>query len=299
MPLSEEAQAAIRASPMTGLESIAEVRAMEVGFAAICPVPSDVTCDTVEMGGVSCDWVAARGVSRSQVLFWIHGGGVTIGRPFTHRALAAAMSLHTGMAVLLPDFCRAPESPWPLPMGDCKRAYLALLETVSASKVVVGGDSSGAGLAACMLAELRDEGSPLPACTVFHSPHMDWSYSGASYVTNRYKHVPADRVSHFHVMLETMARGYCGNEFRRDPRISAIFGDVTGLPPCHLNAGSEEVYLDDGLAYTDKLLRAGVTVQLRIWPELWHGWALYPTIPEAQQAYKEMAAFVRLFVPLA
>jgi len=48
---------------------------------------------------------------------------------------------------------------------------------------------------------------------------------------------------------------------RWDPRISPLYGDVTGVAPAYLVTAGFDPLLDEGKAYADKLADAGVQVE--------------------------------------
>jgi hypothetical protein len=64
-----------------------------------------------------------------RVIFYIHGGGFTIGSPRTHAALAGHLAAHAGMRAYLPRYRLAPEHPFPAARDDIIARYTALCET--------------------------------------------------------------------------------------------------------------------------------------------------------------------------
>ena len=60
----------------------------------------------------------------------------------------------------------------------------ALHEAVAPSKIVLAGDSAGAGLCVSLLTVLRDLGKPLPAGAVLISPWVDLTHSFPSVMEN-------------------------------------------------------------------------------------------------------------------
>lgn len=61
-----------------------------------------------------------------------------------------------------------------------------------------------------------------------------------------------------------------------------------------IQVGADEVLLDDSTRLADVARGAGVTVNLQVWPRLWHVWHLYAgLLPEADAALRAIAEFVR------
>ena len=63
----------------------------------------------------------------------------------------------------------------------------------------------------------------------------------------------------------------------RDPSISPLYADLTGLPPAFLCAGTLDPLLDDSLFMTARLQAAGNEAEMHVIPESPHGFAAFPT----------------------
>jgi acetyl esterase/lipase len=61
--------------------------------------------------------------------------------------------------------------------------------------------------------------------------------------------------------------------------------DLTNLPPTYIAVGSHEVFLDEDVEYAMRLARAGIPVELHVYPRAFHGWdALMPTAAISKRA---------------
>ena len=47
--------------------------------------------------------------------------------------------------------------------------------------------------------------------------------------------------------------------------------DLAGLPPAYINVGELDLFLDEDITYAQRLLRAGVPVELHVYPGAFHG----------------------------
>src|SRR5438132_1083494 len=82
----------------------------------------------------------------------LHGGGYILGSAYGYRPLAGAFAEAAGVGALVPDFRLAPEHPFPAALDDAVAAYRWLLDRRGGpARVIVAGDSSGAGLALALL----------------------------------------------------------------------------------------------------------------------------------------------------
>ena len=110
-------------------------------------------------------------------LLWIHGGGLVLGSPAMDDATCAASALATGATIVSVDYRLAPRHPFPAAIDDVRAGFGWLQDHltslgVDASRVAVGGQSAGGGLAACLVQRLHDEGVPLAAQWLF-CPMLD------------------------------------------------------------------------------------------------------------------------------
>ena len=81
-------------------------------------------------------------------------------------------------------------------------------------------------------------------------------------------------------------------EQRRDPDISPLFADVSGLPPAIFTVGTQDPLLDDTLFMEARWRTAGRGSELRIWPEAPHGFISLPmTVADAALAAEH--SFIR------
>ncbi len=86
---------------------------------------------------------------------------------------------------------------------------------------------------------------------------------------------------------------YLGDTPATHPYASPLYASLQGLPPLFLLVGSTEVLLDDSRRVADKARAAGVSAELKIWPNMPDVWPiLEPFLPESSQALDQAAAFV-------
>lgn len=293
MPSSENEQVRqIWQGLLTALAPPAGFPEFRAGFEELCarfPVPEDATVEPVDADGVPCLLVTAAGSSASSTVVWMHSGGYCFGSAHGYRSFAATLSHASGGQVLLVDYRLAPEHPWPAAFDDAKAAYRWLLgQGRHPRSIVVGGDSAGAGLAASTLLGLRDEGDPLPAGGVLVSPVADLTTSAESMTTraDRDPIASADMLS----MLGGLYRGELPGD---DPRVSAVFADLSGLPPLLVLVGSEEVVHDDAVRLVERARTAGTPAELLVGDGMFHIWPLFASmLPEGQEAADRIGTFV-------
>ena len=118
------------------------------------------------------------------------------------------------------------------------------------------------------------------------------SFSGAVLEAGTYDvsaQTPAGRTIGDEYFIEAYV-GHVGD--RTLPDISPTFGDLSGLPPTLVVVGSEDVVLAENLAMVARLSAAGNDVDLRLYPDVPHGFTNHPT-PVARRAALDIGAWLR------
>jgi phosphinothricin tripeptide acetyl hydrolase len=234
-------------------------------------------------------WVDPPNVRREGAILYLHGGVYLLGSPQAYRSLASAIAVEAGMRVLLLDYRLAPEHPFPAAVEDAQAVYHWLLaQGLAPQQVVIAGDSAGGGLAMALLLALRDGGKPLPAAAVCLSPWADLLAGGGSRVSQaKSDHVLTTADLHRSAAL------YLAGADAQAPLASPVYGDLTGFPPLLIQAGSDEVLLDDAIRLAEKAQAAGVDVSLEVWPGMFHVWQMVSVfVPEGRQAIAGIGRFI-------
>ena len=211
---------------------------------------------------------------------YLHGGGYCIGSLTSHRAMLTHLAAATEGRVLAVDYRLAPEHPFPAALDDAIAAYRFVAAGHDPRSIVLAGDSAGGGLTVATLMALRDAGDRLPAGGICLSPWADLSQSGATIHSNATidPMVRADD-------LDRWADAYAGTTDPRRPELSPLFGDLTGLPPLHIEVGTAEVLLDDSRRLAARVRASGGEVTYFEGEDLVHVWHFFAgLVPEADEA---------------
>lgn len=225
----------------------------------------------------------------SPVVLYFHGGGYVMGSVNTIRPLAANLAVAAGARVLALGYRLAPEHPFPAAVDDAVAAWRWLLDGgADPAAVAFGGDSAGGGLTVAALLAARDQGVPRPAAAVCISPWVDLTLAGESYDRNA-----ATDPDVLRWRLEEMARLYLAGADPRIPLASPVFGDLAGLPPLLVHAGTSELLEDDAVLLTAVARTAGVSVTLELYQDMIHVWHAYaPGLPEGTAGIERIAAWL-------
>jgi acetyl esterase/lipase len=246
-----------------------------------------LSVERVRENGVSGIWLRPRQALPGAMLY-LHGGGFVSCSPDTHRPITGALARLSRRAVFSADYRLAPEHPFPAALDDAFDAYRWMLDRERPGALALAGDSAGGGLVLSLLLRAREESLPMPACAVLLSPWADLTGDGVHERRNA-RHCPM-----FHPEnITQFASAYLAGHSARDPLVSPILADLSGLPPVLIQAGSSELLLDDarqvheGIQHTDGFSR------LDVFDRVSHGWHMLDGIvPEARTALAQAAQFV-------
>jgi acetyl esterase len=205
------------------------------------------------------------------LLVYLHGGGWTLGDLESHDRTCRRLAKAADVAVLAVDYRRAPESTWPAALDDAVEAYrwsvLQGPDLVGTSVVGLGGDSAGGNLATLVCLRLRDAGEPQPRAQLLVYPNTDLTFSSPSVVTEGTGWgLDADDAIWF-------AEQWVPDRDRRShPRVSPLLEpDLSGVAPAVVVTAEHDPLRDEGDAYADRLMAAGVPTTHRCEVGMVHG----------------------------
>jgi acetyl esterase/lipase len=212
---------------------------------------------------------------------YFHGGVYVLGDAFQSADLASQVGRRVHARVISVDYRLAPEHPYPAAVDDALAAYAALLrEGTAPSDIAFAGDSAGGGLAVATMVNARDHGLPVPAAAFLMSPYADLTLAGATMDTKSDVDPLLSRG-----LLQPRVTDYTAGQDPALSLISPIFADLAGLPPLIIQAGTNEVLLDDAVRLAQKAAAADVAVTLDLTPKVPHVFQnFYPVLDEAADA---------------
>ncbi|MBK00899.1 MAG: alpha/beta hydrolase [Acidimicrobiaceae bacterium] len=258
-------------------------------------LPNQVVGSMVDAAGVPAEMQKPDGATDENLIVYFHGGGYVGGSIASHRNLTGHLALHSGCRVLSVEYRLAPEHPHPAAVEDAVTSYKwAVAQGYEPGKIALAGDSAGGGLTAACLLALRDQDIQPPAAAMMISPWLDMGFTGKSMVANEGHDSSISAMG-----MPRIRELFLGDAPINDPLASPLDADLEGLPPLLIQVGDEEVLLSDSQRFAEKANDAGVHVELRVWPEMFHVWhACVGLFQEAADAIDEMVEFVKPRVQL-
>ena len=210
-------------------------------------------------------------------ILWIHGGGYITGMAsMVHVSCGKALAEKFGAVVVSPEYRLAWRAPYPAALRDCYSALEYIWDNsdelgIDRSRIVVGGESAGGGLAAAVCIYARDTGKIKPVMQIPLYPMLDCNDTPSS-VDNSGK-VWNTKLNHFGW------RSYLGDLYGTDgvpPYASpSRETDYSGLPPCYTYVCDGEPFYFETLKYVSDLRSAGVPAQADVYPGNIHAFDEY------------------------
>ena len=215
-------------------------------------------------------------------ILYLHGGGYVAGTPDMMGSLCHQLAKESGAVVAAVQYRLAPETPFPGPVDDCHAALTWLAAKAEAlgvdrNRIAVIGQSAGGGLAAALALLARDRGGPALKAQFLIYPMLDPRTGTAD--------APVDNSNTGEFVWTRTANRFGWSAMQGGQDIAparlghfapSLADSVAGLPPAFVAVGALDLFLEEDVAYALELSRAGVPVELRLYPGGVHGFDAFP-----------------------
>ena len=264
----------------------------------------DVSNETmaVQGGRIALRVYKPRGSGPFPVLHFFHGGGWVGFDLDTHDALCRDLCVHSGQLVVSVDYRLAPENPFPIPVQDCLASLQWIRDNAARlggdpQRITLCGDSAGGNLAAVCAQQARVlypgliKGQVLIYPVTDHGAYAQWP---------SYKTHGGPKSGLPHVKMIELWEMYLRNsplwtaEMRTHDLATPLHvADLSALPPSLFVLAEDDLLVDEGAAYAQRLQQAGVAVQVKRYPGQVHGFVGTKPSPAHRQAVADIAQWLR------
>lgn len=223
----------------------------------------------------------------------IHGGGWTIGSARMDDAMNAQLALGIHVAVVSVEYRLIPVFAFTDCIDDCETAARWVLESCEAEfgtgRMTIGGESAGGHLAAATILRLRDAGTHFDRVKGAALTYGAYDLSGTEM---RRRAGPETLVLHGPTMSRILDKARGITELnRRNPALSPLYAELTGLPPALFVVGTRDPLQEDTELMYAKWVRQSHNAQLAIVPEAAHGFN-----HQANSTAEKTNAFIRNWI---
>jgi len=278
--------------------SVAEAR-IRGGSVAVASVPFEEVAEVRDITIAAGAPIGARlyrpRTGTLPLLVYLHGGGWVVGSVALSDSYCRALANASGCAVISVEYRLAPEHRYPAAADD---AYAATEWSaahasdlgIDRDRVAVGGSSAGGNLAAVVALAAKDRGGPRIALQLLHVPVTDHDFETASYR----EHATGRGLTR--AGMRWFWDHYAPDETRRDePTASPLRApELRALPPAIVVTAECDPLRDEGKAYAERLIEAGVPVTYLEYAGMVHafmGWSA--AVPAGRRAFDEVGAALR------
>ncbi len=224
------------------------------------------------------------------VYLHIHGGGWVLGRAHLQDERLENIANDCSVAGVSVDYRLAPEHPYPAGPDDCEAAALWLVENAKSEfgtdNIAIGGESAGGHLSASTLLRMRDK----HGYAGFTGANLVYGVFNLSMTPSQANWGDRNLVLSTPIM-EWFYDHFVPSEHRRDPDVSPLYADLSGLPPALFSVGTLDPLLDDTLFMYARWAAAGNPASLEVYPGGVHGFNGFPT-DQAKQANARIDKFL-------
>jgi len=221
----------------------------------------------------------------------LHAGGLVFGSADQDDRLLERIADATRLAVVSVEYRLAPAHPYPAAWDDCEAVALWLARDVRSefggAVLAIGGESAGATLAVPTLVRMRDK----HGFTGFSAANLSYGNFDTS-MTPSQIWIGARRF-----VIGTADIAQCSNAYapdvsqRRNADMSAVYAELSRMPPALFTIGTLDPFLDDSLFVYARWIAAGNEAELAVYPGAPHAFNLMGH-PHAAAANARIDAFL-------
>lgn len=231
--------------------------------------------------------------ANSSLLVYYPGGGFVLGSVASHANTCRFIAREGRCQVLAIDYRKSPDFRFPIPLEDCVAAFRwavahAAELRADPSRIGVGGDSAGGGLAAVVCLETATAGDAI-------TPRAAWL--AFPFVDSEISSLPSGRTFAKGPLLtaacatDMLAQYAPARVDQRDPRVSPLANErLDRMPDTYIASAGMDPLRDQAEVFAHRLSETGVNTRIRRFSQLPHGFVQLLMDRQAREATREACA---------
>lgn len=227
-----------------------------------------------------------QAASLQPAIYYTHGGGFLFRKELDFTDRYQQLADNTGAIVVTPRYRLSTEAPFPAALEDAYAGLCYLKQNaaqlkIDDSRIMLMGGSAGGGLAASLALYNRDHAN-IPLCgQILIYPMLDYRTA-----TDK---SPYNSISTGHIGWNRPTNAFAWKKLRGNQEISknmlqyfspALANNLSDLPPALIYVGGLDLFVNEDIAYANKLIEAGNDTTLYVVPGLYHAFDI--AVPQAQ-----------------
>lgn len=216
-------------------------------------------------------------------LIWIHGGGFICGSADMNDTCLFNFIRELGIVIVSVEYRLAPKYSFPTPLEDCYATLEWVYDhaeelDIDPTRIAIGGTSSGGGLAACLAQLACDRAKVVPVFQLLVYPMLDDRTAFKKEIQHESILTWSNASNRFG--WKSYLRGVFGSENVLPYSVAARRENLAGLPPAWIGIGELDLFLEEDIAYAERLKQSNVDCELVVIPGAFHGFdTMHPEIP--------------------
>ncbi|MBC7474668.1 MAG: alpha/beta hydrolase [Candidatus Sericytochromatia bacterium] len=205
------------------------------------------------------------------VLVYFHGGGWVIANIDAYDSSARALANAAKCMVVSVGYREAPEYKFPAAPEDSYKVTQWIMKNAKSMNgdpkhIAVGGESAGGNLATVVSMMSRDRKAKMPIYQLLVYPVTDHNFSRPSYIENAMAK-PLNKA-----MMSWFWNNYLKSPAdEMNPYASPMKAkSLKGLPPATIIGAEIDPLRSEGMAYSDRLKKAGIAVNYKLYKGVTH-----------------------------
>lgn len=222
-------------------------------------------------------------------LLFFHGGGHVLGTLDGYDTVAQQLAQAGNCLVFSVEYRLAPEAKSKGIYQDGLDAYVWLRESavqlgVDADRIAIAGDSAGGNIAIAVMLQCKQLRIPQPCFQALIYPAVDYSLD----------HPSIEEFAEGYFLTKANKQWFSGHfletpERARDPMVSSLLADLSGLPRALVITAGFDPLRDEGYAFAQRLAEQGVETEHACYTDMIHAFVSFAGgIPAGMTALQQI-----------